>query len=174
MKIALPRPTARLLLAGVLAVAGTFALGAFAQPMPHGPGGAGLFMGGPHEGRMMDRMLDSVKATDAQRAQIKQIMQSAHADLKAQFDANRGLHEQMMQAFAQPTIDANAIEALRQKQLAAHDQASRRMTQAMIDASNVLTPDQRKALADHMARRRDMMMRHLRERQELDGTSPKG
>ena len=158
----------------VVALAGTLTLSAYAQPT-HAVGhadGPGLFIGGPHGphmGRMIDRMLDSVNATDQQRSQVKDIMKAAAADLKAQRDANRGLREQMMQAFAQPTVDANTVEALRQKQLAAHDQISKRMTQAMLDVSRVLTPDQRKTLADKMTKRHEMMQRHMREMQDLEG-----
>ena len=35
--------------------------------------------------------------------------------------------------------------------LAQHDQASKRTLQAMLDVSRVLTPEQRKALAERMA-----------------------
>lgn len=160
-----------LVIAGlVIALAGTLTLSAYAQPGPHAEGAA-FFVGhhGPHMGHMIDRMLDGVNATEQQRAQIKQITQAAAADLKAQREANRGLREQMMQAFTQPTVDANAVEALRQQQLAAHDQISKRMTQAMLDASKVLTPEQRKTLAEKMKKRHDMMERHMREIQELEG-----
>jgi len=73
-----------------------------------------------------------------------------------------------MELFAQPTIDANAVEALRQKMLAEHDRTSKRITQAMLDSSQVLTPQQRAQLAEKMKARRDMMQRQMRERRELD------
>jgi Spy/CpxP family protein refolding chaperone len=152
-----------------LAAAGTFALTAFAQPGGHhGPHEGGMFMGSPMLGRGLDHMLDSVKATDAQRAQIKQIAQAAANDLKAQRDARKALREQAMNLFTQPTVDANAAEGLRQQMLAQHDQASRRMLQAMLDISRVLTPEQRQQLAQRMKQRHEMMERHLRERQQLE------
>jgi Spy/CpxP family protein refolding chaperone len=52
--------------------------------------------------------------------------------------------------------------------LAQHDQASKRKMQVMLDVSRVLTPEQRKTLADRMAKRRAMMERHHSERQALD------
>lgn len=159
----------RLLFAGLLlALAGSFALTAFAQGR-HGPHGEGGFMGGPMMmGRGLDRMLDSVNASDAQRTQIKQIAQAAAADLKAQHEAGRALHEQAMTLFTQPTVDANAAEALRQQMLAQHDQASKRMLQAMLDVSRVLTPEQRQQLAQKMKQRHEMMQRHMQERRQLD------
>ena len=69
-----------------------------------------------------------------------------------------------MALFAQPTVDARAVETLRQQQMAQHDAASKRMAQLMIDVSRVLTPEQRKALAERMAQRRALMERHRGER----------
>ncbi len=146
---------------GVLAVASALTLTAFAQ----GHGGMGGLMGG----RMIERMLDHVNATADQRAQIKSITDTTMADMKAQREAGRALRQQSLQVFTAPNVDANAVEALRQQQLAQHDQASRRVSQALIEISRVLTPEQRKQLADHMAKRGDMMRRHMQEREQLDG-----
>jgi Spy/CpxP family protein refolding chaperone len=38
----------------------------------------------------------------------------------------------------------------------------------MVDAARVLTPEQRRQLAERMAQRRSMMERHERERRALD------
>ena len=128
----------------VLALAAGVAQTAIAQP--HGGHGAhrggmggGMAMMSPQQ---MERVLDSVNATAEQRAQIKQIVQAARNDLKAQREAGRALHEQGMALFAQPTVDARAAEALRQQKLAQHDQASKRTLQAMLDVSRVLTAEQ--------------------------------
>jgi Spy/CpxP family protein refolding chaperone len=160
----------------VVALAGTMAQTASAAPPGPmaGPGMAGhghpdAMMGAPGVGgmahpRQMERMLDSVNATPEQRAQIKQIADAARVDLKALHDAGRTLREQGQALFVQPTVDARALETLRLQMLAQHDQASKRMTQALLDVSRVLTPEQRKALADRMAQRRTMMERHRAER----------
>jgi protein CpxP len=153
----------------VLAAAGSVALTAVARPGPGGGPGHGMdgglgFLGGPHLGRL----LDSVGATEAQRTQIRQITQAAAADLKTQRESGRSLREQGLQLFTQPTVDANAVEALRQQMLQQHDQASRRMSQAMIDVSKVLTPEQRAKLGAQLKSRQDMMQRHMRERRQLD------
>jgi protein CpxP len=116
-----------------------------------GPFGPGLF-GGPPERieRGVDRMLDGVQATDAQRAQVKQIALAAAQDLKAQRSAGRGLFERNMQLFAAPVVDANAAEQVRQQMLSQHDQSSGRMLQAMLEISQVLSPEQRATLAKRM------------------------
>lgn len=150
-------------LVAAIGVAGGVA--AWAQPHHGGMAGApGMMMFGPR----MDHALADVGASDQQRAQVKQIMQAAMADLRAQREAGRDLRQQMMQAFTQPTVDANTVEALRQKMLAQHDQASRRMMQAMLDVSRVLTPEQRTQLAQRMQQRGEMMRRHMEERRQLD------
>lgn len=129
-----------------------------------GAGGHGM-MGGPHR---VERMLDGVNATPEQRAQIKQIMQAAHTDMKAQREAGRKLREQSQALFAQPNVDARAAETLRQQMLAQHDQASKRGLQVMLDVSRVLTPEQRKTLAERMDKRRSMMERHRTERESME------
>jgi Spy/CpxP family protein refolding chaperone len=134
-----------------------------AQGPMGGPGGHGGMFGG-----MMTRMLDRVNATPEQRAQIEQIVKANAGEMRAQREAGRALREQAMTLFAQPTVDANAVEALRQKQLAMHDAASKRMTATMLEISRVLTPEQRKQMAEQMSQRREMMQRHQRERQSLD------
>jgi len=165
--------SARMITAGmVLALASTFALVATARSgHGGGPGGFGgefgLFGGPP-----LQHLLDSVNATDAQRTQIKQIMQAARADMKAQRAAGGNLHEKAMQLFAQPTVDATAVETLRQQMLQQHDQASRRVSQAMIEVSRVLTAEQRAQLGTQMKKRQEMMQRHMSERRSLEGAAP--
>ncbi|UUX94957.1 Spy/CpxP family protein refolding chaperone [Aquabacterium sp. J223] len=173
----------RLFAAGlVLAMAGSVALTAFAQPVPPapaaergmghhghghhghhgGPGGPGMGWLG---GRGLDRMLDSVKATDAQRTEIRRIADAARSDLRAQHESGRALRGQALDLFAQPTVDANAAEALRQQTLQQHDAASRRMVQAMLEVSRVLTPEQRQQLVQRMKQRQERMAeRHGRDR----------
>lgn len=168
-------PNARVwMLATLLAIASALSLAAFARPGPGpgheghggpgGPGGPGLF-GSP---RMMERMFDEVNATEAQRTQLRQIAKAAADDLKAQHEAERDLRQRSMALFTQPTVDANAAEQLRQQMLSQHDQATKRMLQAMLDASRVLTPEQRAKLAEKMKARQEMMQRHMKERQQLE------
>ncbi len=158
------RSASRLLATGlVVALAGSVMLTAEAAPdgqRHHGPG-AGAMMMGP---MLSPRVLDAVNATADQRSQIRQIMEAARNDLKAQRDASRSLHEQMRTLFTQPTVDANAAEVLRQQQLAQHDAASKRMLQAMLDVSRVLTPEQRAKIAEQLKQRQDRMAERMGRR----------
>lgn len=158
----------------VVAAAVLAAVGAHAQGMgghEHGAGPAMMMLGGSpeHIGRGIDHMLDGLSTTDAQRAQIKQIAIAAATDLKAQREANRALRDQGRQIFAAPTVDAVAAETLRQQMLVQHDQASKRLLQAMLDVSKVLTPEQRAKMAERMKQRQSMM--HERMQRE-HGTRP--
>jgi Spy/CpxP family protein refolding chaperone len=159
----------------LVAVLGSVALSAWAQGEPggHHGGPAAMGMGMPMQGRMLERMLDSVNATPEQRTQIKQITDRAATERQAQFESAKALREQGRALFTQPVVDANAAEALRQKMLQQHDQASRRMMQTMLEVSRVLTPEQRKTLGERMAQRGEMMRRHMQERQSLEGAPAK-
>ena len=168
-------PRARLMLVTLaVAAAGVCASIAQAQPTSGSRGGEarhhmqGGFAGAPFGGHMLGRALDAVNATPEQRSRIGEIMKAAAADVRQQREASRGLREQAMNLFAQPTVDARAVEALRQQMVQQHDQTSKRWTQAMLDASAVLTPEQRKQLAERMKQRREMSERHMRERRALD------
>ena len=165
-----PFSAGRLFAGAVLvAVLGSVALSAWAQGGHRGGAGMGM----PMHGRMVERMLDSVNATAEQRTQIKQITERAAAERKAQHESGRALHEQGMKLFTQPVVDATAAEALRQQMMQQHDQASRRMMQTMLEVSRVLTPEQRQQLAERMAKRGEMMKRHMQERQSVDGAAQK-
>ena len=144
-----------------VAAAAALALGlvAGAAAMPAGAAGApgAMPMSGMPivAGPRLDRMLERVGASAEQRQQIRAIADAARDDLAAQRDERRELARQMSQLFTQPTVDAAAAEALRQKMLAQHDKASQRMFQAMLDSSRVLTPEQRQKLVAAMQERRD-------------------
>lgn len=160
----------RFVVGGVFAIAtAAAAINVYAQgmgvPAGHGAGpmpGMMMFGGSPeHLGRGIDHMLDGLGATEAQRAQVKQIAMAAAADLKTQREAGHALHEKSMEVFAAPTVDAAAAESLRQQMLAQHDQASKRVLQAMLDASKVLTPEQRAKLAERFKQRRAIMQERM-------------
>lgn len=158
--------------AGVLFVAAAgAAVSAHAQVHGRGRDGGGgacgasgapgmmMMLAGPPErvARAVDHLLDGLSATDAQRSQIKQIAQAAAVDLKAQHEADRSLRDKGMQIFTLPVIDAAAAESVRQQMLAHHDQASKRMLQAMLDIGKILNPEQRAKLGERMKQRQMAM-----------------
>ncbi len=178
------RPWRLMLSTLLLAIAGGVAQTAVAAPPEGPPPGMGQGPHGMHPGmrpgmqremhpgpemagggaRFLGRMLELAKATPEQRNQIHQIMLAARQDLRAQREAGRQLRDQQHALLTQPHVDAAAVEALRQQMLAQHDQASKRMTQALVEASRVLTAEQRKLIGEHRA----MRERHRAERQALE------
>ncbi len=166
--------------ARLMALTAVVALSAGALQTVHAAPGAYSGHGGGHAGhagpgagmgypRHMDRMLDSVNATPEQRAQIQQIMAAARADLKGQREQARTLRDQNAALFAQPTVDARAAETLRAQMQAQSDQASKRMLQARLEVSRVLTPEQRKQMAERMQQRQAKMERYRSERPQPEG-----
>lgn len=125
-----------------------------------GPGMAGAPM-------LTERWLDSVAASADQKARIKDIMGRTRGDTHQQHQANKALQQQMLALLAAPQIDAAAAESLRQQLQARRDDASKRHLQAMLDASAVLTPEQRQKLAERARSHRELHERQHREREAL-------
>jgi Spy/CpxP family protein refolding chaperone len=74
--------------------------------------------------------------------------------LRDQHQANRAaLHTELMGA---ATIDRAALEETRKSEMALADQASKRLVQALADIAEVLTPEQRQALAERIHRHHQM------------------
>lgn len=168
----------------VLVAAGALSIGqAQAQTPTQQPGMAGpqhaamhRMAPGMHGGMPMipERMLDAVGASAEQKTRLRDIFKAAGDDLRGQHEAGRALHAQMMKLMTAPQVDAAAAEALRQKQLAAHDVASKRMLQAMLDAQAVLTPEQRAKLAERMAERQQHMQHRMERHEHRAPAAPKG
>ncbi len=119
----------------------------------HGFMGRGFGAGMDPEamGKRLDAMvafaLADVDATQEQKNRISAIAKQAATDLaplrKSHFEARR----KSIALLAAPTIDRAQLEALRVQQMQLGDTVSRRLLQAIEDAAEVLTPDQRAKLA---------------------------
>jgi protein CpxP len=158
------RPWRRLALASVIGglVAGLGAGLAHAHGGPGGWGGRGWHHGfGESDPQAMQRRAEArvkwwladVDATEAQQKKIAEIMTAAMRELQPLREQGRDARRQAMELLSKPQIDRSALEALRTTQTRLMDQISRRMTQSLADAAEVLTPDQRKKIAERMQRR---------------------
>ncbi|HSI56014.1 MAG TPA: Spy/CpxP family protein refolding chaperone [Ideonella sp.] len=151
-----PRQLRTVALGLALSAAGGLGLVALASAHPaDGPPGGPphgmrepMGMAMPFAGLMSPPLLDEIDATAQQREQLRTIAEAARSDWKAQHEAGKAEHDQLMQLFTQPTVDAKAAEALRKQMLARQDTASKRMTQAMLESAQVLTVDQRLKMAE--------------------------
>jgi len=150
--------------------AGITATAVWAAPAGHAGWHRGGFMGG--RGPMTDERVEKmvkhfgveINATAEQTAKLTDIAKAAFKDLRPLREKARDARRRGMELLAAPTIDRAAIERLRAEQIQAADAVSKRMSQAFADAAEVLTPDQRKKLAERMQKRHE---RH-QERQRPD------
>jgi Spy/CpxP family protein refolding chaperone len=99
-------------------------------------------------------MLADIDASEAQHKKIAEIMTAAMTDLRPLRQQAHEARRQAMEILSKPQIDRAALEALRAKRAQAMDQISRRLTQSLADAAEVLTPEQRAKLAERMESRR--------------------
>lgn len=131
----------------------------------HGMKGA-AGMGLPFAGPGFGRLLDDIKATDAQRKQIREIADKARTDLRALHEKAREQHHNAAAIWTAPKIDAAEAEKQRQQMLALHDQVSKRTMQAMLDVGQVLTPEQRAKAAATLKQRHERMGARQERREE--------
>lgn len=140
----------------VLALAGIGAAGAMGggEGMGHRFMEIGMKHGGHFAGRGLGRALDAVDATDDQEDRIWAIVDGARAELRPTMRGFRDTRTAVMELIAAPTIDRAAVEKLRAERIAAIDEASKKVTAAAIEAAEVLTPEQRAKLVEHMKERK--------------------
>jgi len=103
--------------------------------------------------RMLKHLYVEIDATDAQKAKLGPIVKDAVRDLRPLRAKMRAARKQAIELLTQDTVDRAAIEKLRAEQMQAAEQASKRITRALADAAEVLTPAQRKQLAERFSRR---------------------
>jgi Spy/CpxP family protein refolding chaperone len=124
------------------------------------------FGGGGFGGGMafrMQKVLEKVNATDAQRAQIKGIWEGLRPQLKTTHEQHLALRKQITEAMTAPTIDPAAIEKLRQQSVQLMDRSSTIMTRGFVESAKVLTPEQRKQVAEELAKRAEHHRGHMEE-----------
>ncbi len=98
--------------------------------------------------RMVRHLAIELDASADQQAKLEAIVKSAVGDFAPMRDKMLAARAQMHDLLTQTTIDRAAIEKLRADQIATLDSLSKRIAQAVGDAAEVLTPDQRRKLGD--------------------------
>ncbi len=135
---------------------GDFAAGQFGMGGKHEMGGEAMHasMRGKHFGeRRLEYMLEEIDATPEQATRLKEIFSTARDEVGPIVSEFRETRGQIAELLGAPTIDRAAAEKLRAERVAAVDTASRKMTAAILDAAEVLTPEQRAQLAKHFNER---------------------
>lgn len=146
----------RMTLATLAGGAALFGSGALAH------GRFGRRGGGPMDPAEMDERIErfvrhlgvEVDATPEQQARLAEIAKAAAKDLAPLRGQAMETRKQALELLGSESVDRAAIERLRVEKLQHADAASRRLADALADAAEVLTPEQRQKLAQHAGRMR--------------------
>jgi periplasmic protein CpxP/Spy len=101
----------------------------------------------------IDWTLHRIDAAEEQRQQIQTIAQAALKDLLPLGEQHRQYRQALREALIQPTINRDTLEGIRGAALQLADTASSRLVEAIADAAEVLTAEQRIKLAELVDRR---------------------
>jgi len=105
-----------------------------------------------HVDRMLRHLYVEIDATDAQKGQLAPIVKAAAADLLPLHAKIHDTRRQAVELLSQASVDRAALESLRDEKIKLVEQGSRRLTQALADVADVLTPEQKRQLAEHVGR----------------------
>jgi len=141
------------------ALTGAVASRAISQQHWHGPD----WMGGVFDPARIEDGADrgvrhlaiEIDATSEQQEKLRAIVKGAVKDLLPMREKAVSARERGRVLLTQPTVDRAAIEALRVERLALADAASKRFTQAISDAAEVLTPEQRRKIDGRLTEMRE-------------------
>ena len=95
----------------------------------------------------MNAMLTRIGASEAQKSQVQGILKGAFAELDNAHKSHDSVLAKAHDLLLAPTVDRAQLESMRAEQIRACDEASKRMLTAFEDAAEVLSPEQRAALA---------------------------
>ena len=100
-----------------------------------------------HVDRMLRHLYVEIDATEAQKQQLAPIVKAAAVELLPLHAKIHDTRRQALELLSQATVDRAALESLRDETIQLVEQASRRLTQALADVADVLTPKQKRQLA---------------------------
>jgi periplasmic protein CpxP/Spy len=98
--------------------------------------------------RMTKHAAIELDATADQQVKIASIAKAAIHDLQPLREKAQAARKEALALLTAPRVDRDAIERLRAEQLANAEAASKRIAQALADAADVLTPEQRRKISD--------------------------
>ena len=159
-----PKRRSRWLVVTGVALAAALTGAVASQALDHGPPWQrGGFMGAPlspgaaadRADRMIRHLAIEIDATPEQQERLRAIASGAVKDLYPLREKAQTARARARGLLTESTVNRAAIEAFRSEQMALADEASRRFAQAISDAAEVLTPEQRRKIDDHIRWRRE-------------------
>lgn len=123
---------------------------------------AGLVLAGCHRGEMtqerltkmvewkVDDFLDSVDATDEQRAKVNAISTKTVHEVGPALLENKAARTELVRLLSNPSVDVAAVHATLDKRSEVMKAAVHRLADAAIEIHAVLTPEQRAQLAEKL------------------------
>jgi len=133
-----------------------------------GPRGGGDFFGGP----LLGFFTDYLDLSDAQQAQIKQIIAKEKPGLEPLFKQEMQSHEQMMQLIQSGTFDEAKAQAIATQGAQVHAQLEVQHARIASQAYQVLTAEQKTKLAQFIAKREMRFEHRMREWGEHSEDAP--
>ena len=100
----------------------------------------------------VSRLLSEVDASEEQKTRIRKIADAALSDLQQMSRQHHDSRQALLAILKAPTIDRGKLESLRVESVQGLDDASKRLSVALGDLADVLTPQQRQQLADSAER----------------------
>ena len=100
----------------------------------------------------LDALLDRVDATDAQRAQANALAARRSPELFALIQEGRALRTKLKNSLLAEQVDSAAVDRARAELQALTAKASEIGLVSMVELAQLLTPAQRKEIADKLAR----------------------
>lgn len=104
--------------------------------------------------RRLGYVLDAIKATPEQSEKLRAIVTRTRDDMGSTREGFIDARDRFAEILGASTIDRAAAEKLRAERIQAVDDASKKLTNALLDAAEVLTPEQRAELLQHFKERR--------------------
>ena len=140
--LSLPKTFAGIFLGSVLALGV-----AQAAPWDHGD------KDGARAEQHWNKMSKSLALTPMQQEQMKKLRQTQRQSMQSLMEQRKKLRQEQMAAMQAPTPDRAKLESLRQQELRLHDQASKQRLDNQLAMMQILTPEQRKKMAEKMQAR---------------------
>jgi periplasmic protein CpxP/Spy len=98
--------------------------------------------------RMIRHLAVEIDATNEQQDKLKAIVHATVKDVLPTRDKMLAARATARELLTQPTIDRAALEKLRAEQIATHEAVSKQLVQAVADAADALTAEQRRKIID--------------------------